>query len=44
MKTIKNLFMLMVALLVTVSFASCSDDENDNGGVPSIPQKRLLLS
>ena len=32
MKTIKNLFMLMVALLVTVSFASCSDDENDNGG------------
>ena len=32
MKTIKNLFMLMVALLATVSFASCSDDENDNGG------------
>ena len=32
MKQLKNILMLMVALLATTAFAACGDDDNGAGG------------
>ena len=32
MKELKNILMLMVALLATTAFAACGDDDNGAGG------------